>query len=83
MFSIKQGNAAKEEILGAAHNQLKLIEVKRANDAAAALRRQRDLEKAAKEKAAGTATVFEREDNTGEGWGRGSKIEETKKMVAD
>jgi hypothetical protein len=41
------------------------------------------LEKAAKEKAAGTATVFEREDNTGEGWGRGSKIEETKKMVAD
>jgi hypothetical protein len=60
-----------------------LIEVKRANEAAAALRRQRDLEKGAKEKAAGTATVFEREDNTGEGWGRGSKIEETKKMAAE
>lgn len=69
--------------MSAAHNQLKLIEVKRANEAAAALRRQRDLEKAAKEKAAGTATVFEREDNTGEGWGRGSKIEETKKMAAE
>ena len=56
-----------------------MIEVRRANEAAAAERRRRDLERAAKEKAAGTATVFERDDNTGEGWGRGTLIEETKK----
>jgi hypothetical protein len=56
-----------------------LIEVRRANEAAAAERRRKDLERAAKEKAAGTATVFEKDNNTSEGWGRGTLIEETKK----
>lgn len=62
---------------------MKLIQVRRDNEAFAAERRRRDLEKAAKEKAEGTATVFEREDDTGLGWGRGTKIEETKKMAQE
>lgn len=82
-FSIKQGQLAKEEILSEANKQLIIIMVRKMNEAAAAERRRKDLEKQAQLKAEGKDTLYEgQESNTPESWGRGSAIAEAKKLSA-
>lgn len=83
-FAIKQGDAAKDEIMAEAKKQLQIIMVRKMNEEAAAMRRKKDLEKQAMLKAEGRDVVFEgQESNTAEAWGRGSGIAEAKKLAAE
>jgi hypothetical protein len=78
-FCLKQGQAAKTEILDDANKQLKVIMIRRLNEAAAEERRKRDLERAAKDKASGNETVYDRDDNSQASWSRGTGMADAKK----
>lgn len=66
-----------------AKKQLQIIMVRKMNEAAAAERKRRDLEKQAKEKAEGKSITYDGDSNTPEAWGKGTGIAEAKKAQAE
>ena len=62
-----------------ANKQLKVIMIRRLNEAAAEERRKRDLERAAKEKANNNEIVYDKDDNSTASWSRGTGMADAKK----